>query len=133
MRSPACGRDVRPHVGRLQSRWTRLGHLSLHVKTGTDPAPAGRLPLVLVHGLLVSSRYMLAAAVRLAPQYPVYALDLPGYGQSSKPPATWPAFDLSGWVDAPARAPGVASVRSRRTAPTGRRNDRGGIPCRPSS
>ena len=107
MRSPACGRDVGPHVGRLQSRWTRVGTLSLHVKTGTDAAPAGRLPLVFVHGLLVSSRYMLAAAVRLAPHYPVYALDLPGYGQSSKPPPTWPAFDLPGlstvlhaWMDA---------------------------------
>ena len=70
MTSPACERDAGPHVGRLQSRWTRLGHLSLHVKTGMDPAPAGRLPLVLVHGLLVSSRYMLAAAVRLAPPVP---------------------------------------------------------------
>jgi pimeloyl-ACP methyl ester carboxylesterase len=101
----ASGREQ--PIGRLQSRWTRVGKLSLHVKTGTDMAPAGRLPLVFVHGLLVSSRYMLAAAVRLAPQYPVYALDLPGYGQSSKPPATWPSFDLPGlstvlrdWMDA---------------------------------
>lgn len=94
-------------AGRLQSQWTRVGPLMLHCKTGVDPAPAGRLPLVCVHGLLVSGRYMLAAAVRLAPAHPVYALDLPGYGRSSKPPAAWPGYTLSelsrvlhDWLDA---------------------------------
>ncbi|UFS70137.1 alpha/beta hydrolase [Geomonas sp. RF6] len=42
-------------------------------------------PVILVHGLVVTSRYMIPLASRLAAYFPVYALDLPGYGNSSKP------------------------------------------------
>lgn len=40
---------------------------------------------VLVHGLLISSRYMIPTAERLGLHYPVYALDLPGFGRSENP------------------------------------------------
>lgn len=39
----------------------------------------------MVHGLVVSSRYMVPTAIRLAPYFHVYALDLPGFGKSDKP------------------------------------------------
>src|SRR5713101_9910829 len=39
----------------------------------------------MVHGLVVSSRYMVPTAIRLAPYYHVYAPDLPGFGKSDKP------------------------------------------------
>jgi 2-hydroxy-6-oxonona-2,4-dienedioate hydrolase len=39
----------------------------------------------MVHGLLVSSRYMLPTAVRLASYCHVHIPDLPGYGKSDKP------------------------------------------------
>jgi 2-hydroxy-6-oxonona-2,4-dienedioate hydrolase len=46
-----------------------------------DHAP----PVVLVHGLGVSSRYMVPLALNLAHSFPVYAPDLPGFGRSDKP------------------------------------------------
>ena len=42
--------------------------------------------IVLVHGLGVSSRYMMPTAERLAPYARVFAPDLPGCGLSDKPP-----------------------------------------------
>jgi 2-hydroxy-6-oxonona-2,4-dienedioate hydrolase len=91
-------------AGHLVSRWTRVDGLRLHAKRSIDPVPDGQVPLVFVHGLLVSMRYMLAAAVRLAPWYPVHTLDLPGYGKSDKPPYTpdLPRLStvLNGWMGA---------------------------------
>ncbi|HEU4323056.1 MAG TPA: alpha/beta hydrolase, partial [Roseiflexaceae bacterium] len=46
----------------------------------------GAPPLVLVHGAVMSSRYMIPTAELLASEQPVYAPDLPGYGKSDKPP-----------------------------------------------
>ncbi|HVL58268.1 MAG TPA: alpha/beta hydrolase, partial [Burkholderiaceae bacterium] len=42
-------------------------------------------PLILVHGLAASGRYMLPTARRLANDFPVLVPDLPGYGRSEKP------------------------------------------------
>lgn len=52
---------------------------------------------MLVHGLGVSSRYMIPTARLLAPTYPVYAPDLPGSGRSGKPRRV---LDLAGLADA---------------------------------
>jgi len=41
--------------------------------------------VILVHGLVISSRYMIPTAQLLAPDYRVYVPDLPGYGESDKP------------------------------------------------
>jgi 2-hydroxy-6-oxonona-2,4-dienedioate hydrolase len=91
-------------AGHLVSRWTRVDELLLHAKRSIDEVPTGRTPLVFVHGLLVSMRYFLPAAVRMAPRYPLYTLDLPGYGKSDKPPYTpdLPCLStlLVGWMDA---------------------------------
>lgn len=86
-------------AGHLESRWTGVDGLRLHAKRSLDPISAGRLPVVFVHGLLVSMRYMLAAAVRLAPRFPVHILDLPGYGRSDRPSATPDVPRLSAVVD----------------------------------
>jgi pimeloyl-ACP methyl ester carboxylesterase len=58
---------------------------AFHVRVSVEPVPENRPPIVLVHGLLVSSRYMMPTAKRLAPDFRVYAPDLPGYGKSDKP------------------------------------------------
>ena len=42
-------------------------------------------PIVLIHGFVLASDYMMPLAHMLAPLSRVYALDLPGYGQSDKP------------------------------------------------
>jgi pimeloyl-ACP methyl ester carboxylesterase len=46
----------------------------------------GGPPMVLVHGLGVSGRYLLPTARRLTDDYPVFVPDLPGWGKSEKPP-----------------------------------------------
>jgi pimeloyl-ACP methyl ester carboxylesterase len=45
----------------------------------------GRPPVVLVHGLVISSRYMEPLAAALSPYLRVLAPDLPGFGESDKP------------------------------------------------
>ncbi|MGI8915679.1 MAG: alpha/beta fold hydrolase [Chloroflexota bacterium] len=68
----------------------------------TGPRRA-RLPVVLVHGLGVSSRYMTPLMRALAPTFDVYAPDLPGFGRSPKPgrALTIPqlASALDAWLD----------------------------------
>ncbi|HEX3131286.1 MAG TPA: alpha/beta hydrolase [Thermoanaerobaculia bacterium] len=64
----------------------------------------GKLPVVLVHGYGVSSRYMVPIARRLAAERTVYAPDLPGHGRSEDPGRTLTVPELAGvlykWMDA---------------------------------
>ena len=91
-------------LGRLESRWTAVRGLSMHARVSVDPVPGDRIPVVLVHGLGVSSRYMIPTARRLAPDYRVYAPDLPGFGRSAKPRQVLnvpeQADALVAWMDA---------------------------------
>jgi 2-hydroxy-6-oxonona-2,4-dienedioate hydrolase len=63
-------------------------------------------PIVLIHGIGVSGRYLLPTAVRLAANVPVYVPDLPGFGLSSKPAhalrVTELADALAAWLAAAA-------------------------------
>lgn len=52
--------------------------------------------VILVHGIGVSSRYFMPFALEMAKYYNVFALDLPGYGKSSKP---LPALSLKELAD----------------------------------
>ena len=83
--------------GRLASRWTVVDGRRWHARVSVDPVPAGTPPVVLVHGLGVSSRYMVPTARRLAPHYRTYAPDLPGFGKSQRPPRP---LDLTELADA---------------------------------
>src|SRR5215210_849282 len=71
-------------TGRLSSRWVRTEGLRVHARVSVDPTPSGALPLVLVHGIGVASRFMVPVAELLAPYHRVYAPDLPGFGESGK-------------------------------------------------
>ena len=59
--------------------------LSMYTRFSIEPMPTNAPTVVLVHGLSVSSGYMMPTAVRLAPYYHVYLPDLPGFGRSAKP------------------------------------------------
>ncbi|MEO7909310.1 MAG: alpha/beta fold hydrolase [Roseiflexaceae bacterium] len=93
---------------RLGSLWVEVGGLRMHARAATDAANAGVLPVVLVHGLVVSSRYMISLAERLAERTQVYTPDLPGFGKSDHPkhPLDIAALAdaLAGWM----RATGLA-------------------------
>jgi pimeloyl-ACP methyl ester carboxylesterase len=75
--------------------------LRIHDRS-TGSAPG--LPVVFLHGLAVSHRYLLPVARALRDRHPVLVPDLPGFGHSDKPR---PAYDvgrhavlLAAWLDA---------------------------------
>ena len=66
--------------------------------------PEGRPAVVLVHALIVSSRYMVHILKQLARYYWIYAPDLPGISKSEKPSRPLDLAGLSSalpaWMDA---------------------------------
>jgi 2-hydroxy-6-oxonona-2,4-dienedioate hydrolase len=85
---------------RLGSIWTQVDDATMHARVSLDEAGHGFPPVVLVHGMVVSSSYMAPLAERLGRFRKVYAPDLPGYGRSDKPGHI---LDLPGLADALAR------------------------------
>jgi 2-hydroxy-6-oxonona-2,4-dienedioate hydrolase len=69
---------------RPRSTWTSAGRFRMHARVA-DSAPPGSPRVVLVHGLGVSSRYMIPTIRSLAHDCHVFAPDLPGYGRSAGP------------------------------------------------
>ncbi|AHJ30491.1 alpha/beta hydrolase [Nodularia spumigena CS-584] len=88
--------------GRLQSQYTIVNGLLMHARVSAEPPDAA--VVILVHGVVVSSSYMMPTAELLAPNYRVYAPDLPGYGKSDKPKHTLELSELADslckWMDA---------------------------------
>jgi len=70
--------------------------LRMHARVSGDGS-ASRLPVVLVHGLVVSGRYMVPLMDELARTHAVYAPDLPGFGRSEGPER---ALGVDGLADA---------------------------------
>jgi pimeloyl-ACP methyl ester carboxylesterase len=57
----------------------------MHARVPARALPRNAPVVVLVHGIGVSSRYMIPTAIKLAETCKVYAPDLPGFGLSGKP------------------------------------------------
>jgi 2-hydroxy-6-oxonona-2,4-dienedioate hydrolase len=91
------GRRARP--SKLNSIKTQVGGGVMHAEAG-GAAAAGAPLVILIHGLVVSSRSMIPAAESLAVRCRVYAPDLPGYGRSYKPASL---LSLAGLADGLAR------------------------------
>jgi 2-hydroxy-6-oxonona-2,4-dienedioate hydrolase len=88
----------------LTRRWTQTTAGLMHARVSGDLSGRAPVLVLLVHGLVISSRYMVPTAVALAPLCPVAAIDLPGYGDSAKP-RTFLRIDgladaLVAWMDA---------------------------------
>lgn len=88
-RAPRRDRD-------FESRWTRVRGIRLHDRASLTVRP-GALPVVLVHGLAVSHRYLMPLAGQLAPRYPVRVVDLPGFGLSDDPGRVLDLPELTDW------------------------------------
>jgi 2-hydroxy-6-oxonona-2,4-dienedioate hydrolase len=88
---------------KLKTRWDTINGLRVFSRLLEDHAPPNRTPVVLVHGLGVSSLYMIPIAEHLAPDFPIYAPDLPGYGRSDHPPHVFNVNELTNalkdWLD----------------------------------
>jgi len=82
--------------GRLESRHVQVDDWLLHVRESTNEPMLDAPPVILVHGLGVSSRHMIPAALHLSPWFRTIAPDLPGYGRSPKP---WHVLDVAELAD----------------------------------
>ncbi|WP_338252370.1 alpha/beta fold hydrolase [Dictyobacter halimunensis] len=69
----------------MESKWVRVAGCAMHYRVPHQRPDSDRLAIVMVHGLVVSSRYMTPTAEQLAPDYHVYLPELPGFGKSQKP------------------------------------------------
>jgi pimeloyl-ACP methyl ester carboxylesterase len=104
---PTAGVSPKPDVPRrraaLTSEFRLVDRLRTHTRRSVDP-DTGTAPVVLVHGLAVSHRYLTPLAETLGTTHPVYVPDLPGFGLSARPGR---AYDLrrhvghlAAWLDA---------------------------------
>jgi len=73
------------HQGKLQNQYTRVNNLSMFARVFAEDLPQDAPVVILVHGLVLASRYMIPTAELLASKYRVYVPDFPGYGDSDKP------------------------------------------------
>jgi pimeloyl-ACP methyl ester carboxylesterase len=94
----------------FQSRWQRIRGVETHNRASLA-IPDSPLPVVMVHGLAVSHRYLMPLAAKLAGHNPVHVVDLPGFGLSGKPgrvlDVTEHADHLAAWLEAAGLPPVV--------------------------
>jgi pimeloyl-ACP methyl ester carboxylesterase len=93
----------------FRSSWRTVLGVDTHDRASTTSRPGP--PLVLVHGLAVSHRYLMPVAAELAAFHPVHVVDLPGFGLSGDPDRVLDvaghAAHLAAWIDAAGLAPAV--------------------------
>lgn len=94
--------------GPMASRFVSVSGLRTHYRAEREPT-VDAVPVVLVHGLAVSHRYLMPLASALAGWHPVLVPDLPGFGLSAKPARAYTveehARHLADWLTALALGP----------------------------
>ena len=80
------GRERGETLAPLERRVYEVDGAQIWTRYASPRVPEGP-PVVLVHGLAVSSLYMIPTARRLATTFAVHAPDMPGYGDSPPVPA----------------------------------------------
>lgn len=81
----------------LQSEYLDVGDIKMHARVAVEPGTDHRTPIVLIHGFVLASRVMAPAAQLLARDFPVYVPDMPGFGESDKPPVQT-LDQLTAWI-----------------------------------
>jgi pimeloyl-ACP methyl ester carboxylesterase len=112
VRVPAGPSDGQARGGKLETaqifkRRVRIDGVWMLDRRFLRPSLVGRSPVVLVHGLGLSGRYMLPTAELLARHFPVYLPDLPGFGDSDKPERALDVPELADALAAWLRAVGL--------------------------
>jgi pimeloyl-ACP methyl ester carboxylesterase len=80
--------SIRSAAKTVESRWADIGGLRIHARVTLGPTDSRAPIVVLVHGVGVASPYFVPTMKQLAPHFQVFAIDLPGFGRSDKPPHT---------------------------------------------
>ena len=65
-------------AGPLVGRWYETAHGALFARVAAGEGSSASAPVVLVHGVIVSSRYLVPLAVELSRRFPVAVPGLPG-------------------------------------------------------
>src|SRR3954463_6358652 len=88
----------------LRDVWDEVDGVTIHGRVSARAFPADRTPIVFVHGLGASTRYMEPTMALLAREHPVAGLDLPGFGRSGDPGHVLDVAELTRalarWMDA---------------------------------
>lgn len=95
----------------LHSVTDAVGGISIHARVSARAFGREAVPLVFVHGLGMSSRYLEPTMARLASAHPVAGVDLPGFGQSGTPHRPFDlrelATALGSWMDVRGIGPAI--------------------------
>jgi pimeloyl-ACP methyl ester carboxylesterase len=83
----------------LRSVWDEVDGVAIHARVSMPDLQNGRTPIIFVHGLGASTRYMEPTMARLAREHPVAGLDLPGFGRSGNPKRTLSLPELAQALD----------------------------------
>lgn len=89
--------DASASATALQSRWTEVAGWHIHVLSGGELA-AARRPVLLLHGIGMSSRDLRGLALALASDFQVFVPDQPGFGDSDKPRRALELTELGAFV-----------------------------------
>ncbi len=90
----------------IKDVWTDVPFGKMYAMRGVPSLRAAKsnVPIVLVHGLGMSHRYMRPALEVFAKDFTTYAVDLPGFGRSEKPARVLDTVELNeslrAWLDA---------------------------------
>ena len=75
----------RPSASFLSARYVYIDGMRIYSAAWSSDRAKGRPPIIMLHGVGVSGRYLEPTAALLANRRSVYIPDLPGFGQSDKP------------------------------------------------
>ena len=95
---------------RLREHWIEVGGDRMFARISKVTPRYSAPSVVLVHGLGVSSRYMVPLAEELAVLYPTVAPDLPGHGRSSRPRHVLGIRELAGALHSWMQTSGIPSA-----------------------
>lgn len=97
--------------GPLASVYDVVNGVRVHARVSTRRFEEGRTPLVFVHGLGASVRYLEPTMMVLASDHPLFGLDLPGFGRSGTPPGALDTAELAkalaDWLDVRGIGPAI--------------------------
>src|SRR6185295_9883362 len=94
-------------VAKVEENVQVVDGLAIRARVLVPQKAINSIPIVLVHGLGVSGRYMLPVGQVLAEHHRVLIPDLPGFGRSDKPPQVLSVSRLAEVLSAWLKATGI--------------------------